>query len=161
MKIRINRILPPKHRVKTRPAKSPKNPVTSLNNEVDYRCDQYEGAHKTISEAEKIKREANDKIKELAEKFGTKTGDTTAIETEHFKAGYQEIYAPTLDPVAAKRILSEAVFKKIRHFIPVIDPKIFEQLVDDGTITQKQAAAIIVKGDPMKRISITPKKGRP
>jgi len=97
-------------------------------------------------------------IKLFAENEGTTNGDQCTVKGTKYEVGYTEVTGYGLSVEEAQKRLPKTILKDLIQKKTVeqvsVDPDLFKQLVDDGTISKEDAENILVKTSSQRRVIV-------
>jgi hypothetical protein len=132
----------------TKKVKTPnKSKLARFADQSGFAYEQYKTQTKELSQRTA---ELVEVIKRKAELEGSKKGNSHVIDGAQFRIGYREQEIFAIDDKMAEDLLPGSIFRKISK--RTVDKDRFEKAVEDGEISRKDAAKIIVSKGKTKVI---------
>ena len=138
--------------------KLPKSKKKDIQGKLSEIADKLGAEYTQAAEAAKAneadKAAANQEIKTIAARYGTKKGNNHTITGKKYIVGYVEIPTFSVDEKLGAAKVAPKIWEQC--FKRVFDPEKFNNFIESGVINRKTASKIVKKGHTTQRVIVTP-----
>lgn len=140
------------------PKPTPKPKRSGRQETADFLGQKYTDLSGQIKDLNSSRESATADIKLFAENEGTTNGDQCTVKGTKYEVGYTEVKSYGLSVEEAQKRLSKAILKELIQKKTVeqvyVDPDLFKQLVDNGTISKQDAEKILFMTGTQRRVIV-------